>query len=183
MVQRLNICLGISHSHTTSPHDHNHHHDGAAHEEHDHLDHYHHAGHTHAHQPGFHTHHTHPEIGSPSSLVSVATAIPKIISSFQKIQTEFLKQPASPEALSSVVSNFIVELHDYTLSKSEILTLLSDKRISEIQPQLWSILSTIECRNELIEARSFLARSSISLKDVFSYKYGGDYEPLVQRYI
>lgn len=180
-VQRLNICLGVGHAHDVihDHHDPNHHSHGA-HPEQEHTDHYHHADHTHMHQPGFHTHHFHPELRQldQKSIAIVEQITGKFLGAFKSLSEEFIKNSSQT---SSRVSAILTLIHESTISREETLHFLASKHISEIQPKLWAILSSIECRNELIEAKAFLGRESLSLADVLSYQYCGDYEPLVNR--
>jgi hypothetical protein len=172
VIDRLNVCLGTTHSHVhEDAHSHAHEHD-------DHLK----PDHSHHDQTMLHVHHFHPCFEKEAS-ATTESAISTLVAITSRLIDLWRSAPYA--VIAREVSSKITELlHAINQFKDgDVLSILSDSKIGQIQPQLWEIMSAVECQNELREARDFCSKEALSMDQVLQYSFGGDYERLVQKEI
>jgi hypothetical protein len=171
VIDRLNVCLGTVHAHVLEDSH------SQSHEQDNHVN----SDHSHD-QPNLHAHHCHPLF---KKVVNTTTesAISTLVDTSSRLIELWKSAPSSAvsKGVSSVISELLLQINKF--KDADVLSILSDPEIGRIQPQLWDILSTVECQNELREAITFCEREALSLDQVLQYSFGGDYERLVGKKI
>jgi len=197
VVGRLNCCIGSFalyprfHLHNLPHHAHP---KGCTHRHHDE----HSTNHDHSHDPHEHAHehqfcahiHAHPPMQEVKLSKEEEERIEEFVQSFVKFalalpnesSLALLAGKAAPVEVSGLVDSFFNQMTTGNFSEVVIHKILGDHRVEELLSSLWMRLAIYEGGVELYHARELLAvhdGSSLSLDDVLGFKYGGDYQSLL----
>ena len=113
-------------------------------------------------------------------VINFADSLPDA-STLAALACETVNPSPAYKQVSEQIESFFKSLGDTQFVKTTILKILADKRIEERLEGLWLRLATYEGGVELGHARELLAAAgaSLSLDDVLGFRYGGDYQSLL----